>query len=55
MELHSDFRDLLAEFADEKVRFLVIGGYAVGHHDRPRYSEQDLLDVKNLERCRSRK
>jgi len=39
MELHPDFRDLLAEFAQEDVKFMVIGGYAVGHHDRPRYTK----------------
>lgn len=39
MELHQDFRDLLAEFADEKVEFMVIGGYAVSHYDRPRYTK----------------
>lgn len=38
MELHPDFRDLLAEFAVEKVEFMVIGGYAVGYYDRPRYT-----------------
>ena len=31
-----DFVDLLAAFANADVRYLVIGGYAVGHHDRPR-------------------
>jgi len=39
MEIHPDFRDLLAEFAEERVEFLVIGGYAVAHHDRPRYTK----------------
>ncbi len=39
MELHQHFYDLLAEFADEKVEFLVIGGYAVAHYDRPRYTK----------------
>ncbi len=39
MELHPDFRDLLAEFADENVEFMVIGGYAVAHYDRPRYTK----------------
>ena len=29
MDLHPDFRDLLAEFAREKVSYAVIGGYAV--------------------------
>jgi len=52
MELHPDFRDLLSEFAAEKVEFLVIGGYAVGHYDRPRYTKDiDLWigpDVENV-------
>lgn len=39
MDLHPDFHDLLAEFADENVKFLVIGGYAVGYYDRPRYTK----------------
>ena len=39
MEIHEDFRDLLAEFANENVEFLVIGGYAVAHYDRPRYTK----------------
>ena len=36
MDLPQDFVDLLAEFARADVRFLVIGGYAVGAHGRPR-------------------
>src|SRR6266567_654030 len=44
MDLHPDFRDLLAEFAREKVRYAVIGGYAVGHHAKPRATKDlDLL------------
>jgi hypothetical protein len=31
-----DFVDLLAAFGRAEVRYLVIGGYAVGYHDRPR-------------------
>jgi predicted nucleotidyltransferase len=54
MELHEDFRDLLAEFGAEKVEFLVIGGYAVGHYDRPRYTKDiDLWigpDPENIAR-----
>jgi hypothetical protein len=34
--LPADFVDLLTEFADAEVQHLVIGGYAVGFHDRPR-------------------
>ena len=39
MKIHRDFRDLLAEFVGEKVEFMVIGGYAVAHYDRPRYTK----------------
>lgn len=58
MKLHQDFRDLLVEFADAKVEFMVIGGYAVAHYDRPRYTKD--IDVwlnrtaPNVERaCRA--
>jgi len=54
MDLHPDFRDLLAEFANEEVSYAVIGGYAVGHHARPRATKDlDLLvspSGSNLER-----
>ena len=44
MELHPDFRDLLAEFERCEVRFVVLGGYAVGFHARPRTTKDlDLL------------
>ena len=44
MDLHPDFRDLLAEFARENVKYAVIGGYAVGHHAKPRATKDlDLL------------
>lgn len=39
MELHSDFKDILQAFADEQVEYLVIGGYAVGFHARPRFTK----------------
>lgn len=53
--LPADFVDLLAAFADAEVRYLVIGGYAVGFHDRPRATKDlDLLladDPDNIERA----
>jgi predicted nucleotidyltransferase len=36
MALHRDFVELLTEFADAGVRYLIVGGYAVGFHSRPR-------------------
>lgn len=41
--LPNDFLDLLAEFESANVRYMIIGGYAVGFHDRPRTTKD--LDV----------
>jgi len=44
MDLHPDFKDLLAEFARSKVSYAVLGGYAVGYHAKPRATKDlDLL------------
>jgi hypothetical protein len=44
MDLHPDFKDLLAEFARSKVSYALIGGYAVGFHTKPRATKDlDLL------------
>lgn len=34
-----DFRDLLAAFSAHDVRFLIVGGYAVTFHSRPRFTK----------------
>ena len=39
MELHPDFRALLAALARASAEYMVIGGYAVGFHGRPRYTK----------------
>ncbi len=36
MNIPQDFKDLLAAFASEDLRFLLIGGYAVSFHATPR-------------------
>ncbi|MBX3291090.1 MAG: nucleotidyltransferase [Acidobacteria bacterium] len=41
--MNSDFRDLLQIFAAYKVRYLIIGGYAVSKHSEPRYTKD--LDI----------
>jgi predicted nucleotidyltransferase len=44
MDLHPDFRDLLVEFVRSGVRFVLLGGYAVGIHAKPRATKDlDLL------------
>jgi predicted nucleotidyltransferase len=54
MGLYPDFRDLLEVFAAENVRYLVIGGYAVSFHSRPRFTKDiDLWiadDSENITR-----
>jgi hypothetical protein len=55
MNLHPDFKDLLAELARDGVRYLVVGGYAVAFHGRPRATKDiDLWlagDRDNLARA----
>jgi hypothetical protein len=41
--VNRDFKDLLAAFGAHEVRFLVVGGYAVTFHSRPRFTKD--LDV----------
>ena len=41
--MYPDFKELLALLNKHKVKYLVIGGYAVIHHSRPRYTGD--LDV----------
>jgi hypothetical protein len=55
MDLPLDFRELLEEFAREGVEHLIVGGYAVAFHARPRATKDlDLLlrsNPGNLERA----
>lgn len=57
MDLHPDFKDLLAEFARFEVKYALLGGYAVGYHAKPRATKDlDLLISglnDNLERVAS--
>ncbi len=41
--MNSDFRDLLHCLNDAKVKYLVIGGYAVSYYTEPRYTKD--LDI----------
>jgi hypothetical protein len=54
MKISPDFRDLLTAFADSGVRYLVVGGYAVSFHHRPRTTKDLDLWIdgsdENLER-----
>lgn len=54
MMVYPDFRELLTAFAAAGVRYLVVGGYAVSFHDRPRTTKDlDLWidgSAENLDR-----
>lgn len=38
MELYPDFREFFESFTAREVRYLVVGGYALGYHGAPRYT-----------------
>lgn len=43
MEINSDFSDLLSLLGRHRVRYLIVGGWAVVYHTEPRYTKD--LDV----------
>ena len=43
MRLNRDFRELLERFTEHDVRYLIVGGWALAAHGRPRYTND--LDV----------
>ncbi len=55
MDLPLDFKELLAEFASSKVEAVIVGGYAVAFHGRPRTTKDiDLVlepSPENLDRA----
>jgi predicted nucleotidyltransferase len=55
VNLPPDFRELLEEFDRDEVEFLIVGGYAVAFHGRPRTTKDiDLVlegSTENLERA----
>ena len=57
MEIQPDFRDLLELFNSRKVRYMVVGGYALAFHGAPRYTgDIDIFvspDADNAERIMS--
>lgn len=55
LELNEDFKDLLKLLNSKKVRYLLIGGYAVVIHGHPRLTNDlDIVvanDAENIGRC----
>lgn len=48
IKLAADFSDFLKLCLQNEVRFMVIGGYAVIHHSRPRYTGDLDLWIEKL-------
>lgn len=48
--MNSDFKDILKNFLDSQVEFLVVGGFAVMRYTEPRYTKDlDILINNSLE------
>ncbi len=54
MKLPPDFRDLLAEFARERVEHAIIGGYAFAYHAEPRATKDLDLFIEGSVENRAR-
>lgn len=52
--MNSDFKELLRIFNDHKVKYLVVGGYAVMKYTEPRYTKDlDIWISPDLENARA--
>jgi 2-hydroxy-3-keto-5-methylthiopentenyl-1-phosphate phosphatase len=49
MNLNPDFREFIALLNAHEVRYLVVGGYAVGMHGHPRYINDLGGDVSDMD------
>ncbi len=49
MDVNFDFRDLLRDLSDARVRFLVVGAHALAYHTEPRYTKDLDLWVEPTE------
>ncbi len=47
MSLPQDFKDLLSALAAKQVEYLLIGGYAVGFHGKPRFTKDIDLWIRD--------
>jgi len=47
MEIQEDFKELLELFNVHKVRYLIVGGYALAYHGAPRYTGDLDIFVKS--------
>jgi hypothetical protein len=51
--LNQDFKEFIQSLNDNRVRYLVVGGYAVALHGHPRYTvaKHNIASIRVLEKC----
>ena len=49
MKLPEDFRDFIKLLNDQKVKYLIVGGYAVGFYSRPKFTQDLDIWIENSE------
>lgn len=50
--LNEDYRDILHALADEKVRFLLVGAYALAAHGYPHANNNEtVIEVPKIQRA----
>jgi predicted nucleotidyltransferase len=48
MMLNQDFKEFIQSLNDNRVRYLVIGGYAVAFHGHPRYTKDIDIWIESM-------
>ena len=49
MKLPEDFKDFIKLLNDQQVNYLIVGGYAVGFHSRPKFTQDLDIWIENSE------
>ena len=49
MEIPQDFKEFIELLNEHNVRYLIVGGYAVGFHSRPKFTQDLDIWIDNSE------
>ncbi len=47
MEIFQDFKELLKLLNSREVNYVIVGGYALAHHEAPRFTGDLNIFIKN--------
>ena len=50
MNIPEDFKEFIALLNAHEVRYLIVGGYAVGFHSRPKFTQDIDIWIENSEK-----